>query len=129
MRYFTKPILIQMLTMEVLFFLIIGVCYLLAPKDMGSVLLPLLVLFPIMVLLIPLYSVASRGYNPVWPWATFVLFLPPVFTIFNSSALVYGVAYTVISAIGCLIGALIYHRITKRDAAPAIGGDHEPAAA
>lgn len=128
MRYVTKPILAQLVTMEVLYFLFMGVCYLIWPTSHGTAFLPLLILYPLLVFVIPLYSVASRGYNPVWPWATFVLFLPPMFTIFNSSALIYGVAYTVISAVGCILGVLVYHRITKPDEAAAIGREQEPMA-
>lgn len=121
MRYVTKPILAQLVTMEVLYFLFFGVNYLIAPSAKESGFLCLLFLYPLMAMVIPLYSVASRGYNPVWPWATFVLFLPPMFIIFNSSALIYGVVYTVISAVGCILGVLVYHRITKPDEATAMG--------
>lgn len=117
MRYFTKPILLQLITMEVLFFLLIGVCYLFWPKGIESLFFPLLFLYPLVAFLIPLYSFASRGFNPVWPWATFLLFLPPLFLIFNSSAMMYPVIYTAISGVGCAIGLLIYRYIAKRDQA------------
>ena len=111
MRYFTKSILWQLVAMEVLFFLIAGIGYVLSLRDMGPVFLALLVIYPIIALVIPLYSCSKDGFNPIWPWATFVLFLPPLFTIFNSSALIYGVAYTVISALGCAIGVFIHRRM------------------
>lgn len=118
MRYISRPILVQLIAMEVLFFLLVGVCHLVWPTDMVWALLPLLFLYPLVALLIPLYSFASHGFNPVWPWATYVLFLPPVFIIFNSSALIYGVIYTVISAIGCAIGMLIYRYLANHDREP-----------
>ena len=75
-------------------------------KDTGSAMVLLLVLIPAICLVCALLCGWMEGF--FWPYAVIVavLFIPTMFLYYNSSAVVYILAYGVIALVGNLLGSL-----------------------
>ena len=81
------------------------------PTDaMGMVLLIIIATFLLSVII---GSISKEKLKYLYPILIAILFIPSVFIHYNESALVHSIWYLVISAIGLLIGTIIYTLIKK----------------
>lgn len=81
------------------------------PTDaMGMVVLILLSTF---ILSIVIASISNKRIKYMYPILVSLIFIPSVFIHYNETALIHTVWYLVDSAIGILIGTIIY-KISKR---------------
>lgn len=89
------------------FLLIIIISYYLLPlmiKDTGTGMLVLLVSLPAISLICSLIYELKSGSQPLFSILLMVLYIPSVFLIYNSSAMIYALIYGVLSLVGMLIG-------------------------
>lgn len=89
------------------FLLIIIISFYLLPliiKDTGAGMLVLLVALPIISLICSLIYGLKNGFRPLFSILLMVLYIPSVFLIYNSSAMIYALIYGVLSLIGMYIG-------------------------
>ena len=56
----------------------------------------LLVVLPILAMCVATWDGVKEGFSLLWLVAPFVCFLAPMFLFFNASALIYGVAYSLL---------------------------------
>lgn len=81
------------------------------PTDaMGMVLLIIIATF---LLSFVIGSISREKLKYLYPILIAILFIPSVFIHYNESALVHSIWYLVISAIGLLIGTIVYTLIKK----------------
>lgn len=81
------------------------------PTDaMGMVLLIIIATFLLSTII---GSISKEKFKYLYPILIAILFIPSVFIHYNESALVHSIWYLVISAIGLLIGTIIYTLIKK----------------
>ena len=84
-------------------------------KDTGSVMLILLVVIPFICFLSSLLYGILKPFSILYPLLVAVLFLPSIFIFYNSTALVYTIAFGVIALAGSMIGrALMKHKNTPK---------------
>ena len=81
------------------------------PTDvMGMV---VLILLSTLILSIVLASISNKRINYLYPIIVSLIFIPSVFIYYNETALIHSIWYLVDSAIGILIGTIIY-KISNR---------------
>lgn len=89
------------------FLLIILISFYLLPlmiRDTGSGMLVLLVALPVISLICSLIYGLKNGFQPLFSILLMALYIPSVFLIYNSSAMIYALIYGVLSFIGMYIG-------------------------
>lgn len=104
-KYWKEIILLIQMFMFYIFPLFAG-----SIDAMGMVLLILVTTF---ILSILIASVSKEKWKYFYPVIVSVSFIPSVFIYYNDSALIHAVWYFVDSAIGLLIGAIIYKIANK----------------
>ena len=81
------------------------------PTDvMGMV---VLILLSTLILSIVLASISNKRIKYLYPIIVSLIFIPSVFIYYNETALIHSIWYLVDSAIGILIGTIIY-KISNR---------------
>lgn len=81
------------------------------PTDvMGMV---VLILLSTLILSIVLASISNKRIKYLYPIIVSLIFIPSVFIYYNETALIHSIWYLVVSAIGILIGTIIY-KISNR---------------
>lgn len=73
-------------------------------KDTGTGMLVLLVALPIISLTCSLIYSLKNGFQPLFSILLMAIYIPSVFLIYNSSAMIYALIYGVLSLIGMFIG-------------------------
>lgn len=89
------------------FLLIMIISYYLLPlmvKDTGSGMVVLLVALPIISLICALIYGLKNGFQPLFSILLMVLFIPSVFLLYNSSAMIYAFLYGGLSFVGMFLG-------------------------
>ena len=89
------------------FILIILISFYLLPlmiKDTGSGMLLLLIALPVISLICSLIYGLKNGFQPLFSILLMALYIPSVFLIYNSSAMIYTLVYGALSFIGMYIG-------------------------
>lgn len=89
------------------FLLIIVISFYLLPliiKDTGTGMLVLLVALPIISLTCSLMYGLKNGFQPLFSILLMTLYIPSVFLIYNSSAMIYALIYGMLSFVGMFIG-------------------------
>lgn len=89
------------------FLLIILISFYLLPlmiRDTGSGMLVLLVALPGLSLICSLIYGLKNGFQPLFSILVIALYIPSVFLVYNSSAMIYALIYGVLSFIGMYIG-------------------------
>lgn len=89
------------------FVLIILISFYLLPlsiKDTGSGMLVLLVALPVISFICSFIYGLKNGFQPLFSILLMALYIPSVFLIYNSSAIIYTLIYGVLSFIGMYIG-------------------------
>jgi hypothetical protein len=89
------------------YFLAIAVAFYLLPllgNSTGEFMVLMLVIMPLTSFAISSLYGFKNGWNLIFPIVAGLLFIPAIFIHFNSSAWVYVVGYSVISAAGVFIG-------------------------
>lgn len=66
--------------------------------------------FPLLTIVLSVIDGARHGFGWWWLLAPFAGFLTTLFVYYNDSALIYGVAYSILGLIGASIGAFIHER-------------------
>lgn len=66
--------------------------------------------FPLLTTVLSVIDGARHGFGWWWLLAPFAGFLTTLFVYYNDSALIYGVAYSILGLIGTGIGAFIHAR-------------------
>lgn len=79
-------------------------------KDTGSFILILLYGVPFVVLLVSIVYGANKGFNPILSLLVGLLFIPSIFTYYNSSAFIYVLIYTGVSLIGQILGIYVFRK-------------------
>ena len=95
------------------FLLIILISFYLLPlmiKNTGSGMLVLLIALPVISFICSSIYGLKNGFQPLFSILLVVLYIPSVFLIYNSSAMIYALIYGVLSFIGMYIGS----RISKK---------------
>ena len=82
------------------------------PTDMMGMVL--LIIISTFVLSVIMGSISKEKIKYLYPIIVAVIFIPTVMLYYNSSALIHSVWYLVVSAIGLLIGTIIYKLIQKK---------------
>lgn len=89
------------------FLLIIIISFYLLPlviNDTGTGMLVLLVALPIISLTCSLIYGLKNGFQPLFSILLMAIYIPSVFLIYNSSAMIYALIYGVLSLVGMFIG-------------------------
>lgn len=68
----------------------------------------LLVVLPILAMCVATWDGVKEGFSLLWLVAPFVCFLAPMFLFFNASALIYGVAYSLLGFAAHGLGVLVH---------------------
>ena len=99
-------------------------CYLLLPalmtaaiglgnaSDLGMVafILILFIAFPLVTIALAAWDAVTEGFTVLWIVMPIVFFMVPTVIFFNESALIYGVAYSLLAVIANKIGSLFYSK-------------------
>ena len=72
------------------------------------VFLILLVILPLLAIVVGAWDGVKEGFSLLWLVAPFVCFLAPMFLFFNASALIYGVAYSLLGFAAHGLGVLVH---------------------
>ena len=72
------------------------------------VFLILLAILPILTMAFGTWDGVKEGFSLLWLVAPFVCFLAPMFLFFNASALIYGVAYSLLGFAAHGLGVLVH---------------------
>ncbi|WP_254873058.1 hypothetical protein [Schaalia sp. Marseille-Q2122] len=86
--------------LAVVFFAVPLVIRLLTPdpyQSTSALIATIFVLFPAIVIALAVWDGFAEGLSLLWLLAPFVVFLPPMYIFFNDSALIYGVAYSILA--------------------------------
>ncbi len=97
----------------IVYIFILIILYYIIPKifsknDGSAEFFILLILTPIAILLLSIFYGIKYGLDLLIPIITVMMFIVAVFTIYNSSALIYLVIYGVIALVGNFLGSLFY---------------------
>ena len=91
----------------------LGIIYYVLPlliKDTGIGMFMLLLVIPLLTLICAVVYGVRQGFDFLLPVAVTILFAPTIFIFYNTSALVYIIAYAVIALIGNGIGRAFHKR-------------------
>ncbi|MDO9593129.1 MAG: hypothetical protein Q7I98_08125 [Erysipelotrichaceae bacterium] len=89
------------------YLLAVAVAFYLLPllgSSTGDFMVIMLIIMPLACLAISYFYGFKNGWNVIFPIAVGILFIPAIFIHFNSSAWVYIVGYSVVSAAGVFVG-------------------------
>lgn len=84
--------------------------------SMPLLLVMLFGVFPVITLGLALWDGVVEGFSLLWLVAPFVFFLIPMFIFFNTSALPYGVCYTVCGVAGSALGSCFHGKYLEKRA-------------
>lgn len=73
-------------------------------KDTGSGMLVILIVLPVISLICSLIYGLKNGFQPLFSILLMALYIPSVFLIYNSSAMIYALIYGVLSFIVMYMG-------------------------
>ena len=93
-----------------IYYLIIFIAFYLVPiliKDTGSGMFILLIVIPLITSII--YGLRNT-FDFIYPLIVAILFIPTLFIYYNTSALVYVIAYSMIAVIGELLGKTLQRK-------------------
>ena len=105
MRWVTKTTWIRIVTLFGVYLLVS------ANEAVKSIaFLILLAILPILAMCVATWDGVKEGFSLLWLVAPFVCFLAPMFLFFNASALIYGVAYSLLGFAAHGLGVLVHSR-------------------
>lgn len=93
-----------------IYFLASAISFYLFPllgNSTGSFMVILLLIIPLSCFAISYVYGYKNGWNMIFPIAIGILFIPAIFVYFNSTAWVYSVGYSIISAAGVFVGKTV----------------------
>lgn len=96
-----------------IYYLIIFITFYLIPiliKDTGSGMFILLIVIPLITLITSIIYGLRNTFNFIYPLIFAILFIPTLFIYYNTSALVYVIAYSMIAFIGELLGKTLQRK-------------------
>lgn len=111
MRWSTKSTWLRIVLVAVAFFVVPLVIMVLTPEPYQStsaLIGALFVVFPAIVIILAVWDGLAEGFSLLWLLAPSVVFLPPMFIFFNESALIYGMAYSVVGVLANGIASLAH---------------------
>ncbi len=79
-------------------------------KNTGLGILMILLIIPLFTVTFSVIYGVRRGFEPLLPIITAIMFIPTIFIFYNSSALVYIIAYAVATLAGNGLGTLFYNK-------------------
>ena len=97
----------------ILYALVFNVLPVLPVEDFGYMIVILLFVGPLACLICGITYGKKYGFSFVLHFLVIVVFLPAIFRIYNSSALIYLIPYTICSVLGNLLGIIGYKRKQK----------------
>ena len=74
----------------------------------------LLIIISTFILSVIMGSISKEKIKYIYPFIVAIIFIPTVMLYYNSSALIHSVWYLVVSAIGLVIGTVIYKLTHKK---------------
>lgn len=96
-----------------IYYLIIFIAFYLVPiliKDTGSGMFILLIVIPLITLITSIIYGFRNTFDFIYPLLVAILFIPTLFIYYNTSALVYVIAYSMIAVIGELLGKTLQRK-------------------
>ena len=96
-----------------IYYLIIFIAFYLVPiliKDTGSGMFILLIVIPLITLITSIIYGLRNTFDFIYPLIVAILFLPTLFIYYDTSALVYVIAYSMIAVIGELLGKTLQRK-------------------
>ena len=96
-----------------IYYLIIFIAFYLVPiliKDTGSGMFILLIVIPLITLITSIIYGLRNTFDFIYPLIVAILFIPTLFIYYNTSALVYVIAYSMIAVIGELLGETVQRK-------------------
>ena len=99
-------------------------CYLLLPaliraairlvnaSDLGMMafILLLFIAFPLITVALAAWDGIWEGFTVLWTFLPLLFFIAPMLIFYNESALIYGIAYSLLAVIANKIGSLFYSK-------------------
>lgn len=82
-------------------------------RDTGTAMFVLLVGIPLICFATAIVFSMKNSFNWIYPLSVTLLFIPTIFIFYNSSAVIYIVAYGIIALVGSFIGSLINKRMKQ----------------
>ncbi len=111
MKLITKNLIIALAVGAIIYYGIPIIGVLISGSLGKSILVSSLLQFnPIYCILVGFVFSMKNGFVWYFPALTALLFLPAVYIFYNDSALVYVLAYAVVSLVGCLLGLKTYKK-------------------
>ena len=110
MRWSTKSTWLRIVALSAVFFLSPALVNALItdPLQGKTALITILFLvYPGAVLAFAIWDGIVEGFSLLWAIAPFVLFLAPMYIFFNDSALIYGVAYSILGLVASGLASLL----------------------
>ena len=96
-----------------IYYLIILIAFYLVPiliKDTGSGMFILLIVIPLITLITSIIYGLRNTFDFIYPLIVAILFIPTLFIYYNTSALVYVIASSMIAVIGELLGKTLQRK-------------------
>ena len=96
-----------------IYYLIIFIAFYLVPiliKDTGSGMFILLIVIPLITLITSIIYGLRNTFDFIYLLIVAMLFIPTLFIYYNTSALVYVIAYSMIAVIGELLGKTLQRK-------------------
>lgn len=96
-----------------IYYFIILIAFFIVPiliKDTGSGMFILLIVIPLITLITSIIYGLRNTFDFIYPLIVAILFIPTLFIYYNTSALVYVIAYSMIAVIGELLGKTLQRK-------------------
>lgn len=117
MRWSTKSTWLRIALLAAAFFAVPLVIAALTPdpyQSTSALIVTLFVFFPAIVIVLAVWDGFAEGFCLLWLLAPFVAFLPSMYVFFNDSALIYGVAYSILALLANGVASLVDRGRTTR---------------
>ena len=105
--------MIDKLKRNIVFYLLLLIDFYIIPwfiKDTGSAMIVMLIIIPLICLVTSIFYGIKNDFDYWYILIVAIIFTPSIFILYNSSAWVYVVGYTVIALLGNLIALLLRKR-------------------
>lgn len=116
MRWNTKTTWLRIAALLAAYFAVLAIAFgvtralHLRDAEVSVFLLILLVVLPVLTIGLAAWDGVKEGFTALWVLAPVLCFLVPMFIFLNSSALIYGVSYSVLALCANAAGALFRSR-------------------
>ena len=110
MRWVTKTTWIRIVTLFGVYLLVSALWFSFARVSDSNEAVKSIAFLMILAMCVATWDGVKEGFSLLWLVAPFVCFLAPMFLFFNASALIYGVAYSLLGFAAHGLGVLVHSR-------------------